>query len=415
MRVFNNETAIEYAHHILALAKREIKINNLRTYLVSCAAHTSKRFSKSITQFCSDRNTVIAKDKHRHACLCFSLLLNSRDLEMITTYFKWICTYYLSEYKSDDYILADKQLKEALEIRPELNEDLNSIIHHSFKIFMEEQAKLINVKENLLETSDSNQTKNKEKQQSECVRESCEEDDEIEVLFDENNNEENLMKGKTIRENSPFTSIFENLYEEIVFKIQANIQNDKEANSKYNAKLIHFILKNYMPYCFIWASFSFQDTELTRLTNGLGEKHNEFSKSIGTRMSPSNYADQAITIAKGSALTYQKTLLDNKPKKNKQANKELEDNEDYYHGVETYYKANSGVAKPSYQSSVIYQDYIQPQKKSVKRKNSSSKLLTLTNSSTQSDSSSFLISILYKNLFLNKNFITIKIISLKRK
>jgi hypothetical protein len=45
------------------------------------------------------------------------------------------------------------------------------------------------------------------------------------------------------------------------------------------------------------------------MTNGRGEKHNQFSKGIGTRMAPANYSNQALVIANGSAIQYKKDLL----------------------------------------------------------------------------------------------------------
>ena len=360
LRVFNNETAIEYAHHILSLSKHEIKINKSKTYLVSCVAHTSKRFSKAVTEFCLETNVLIAKDKHRHACLCFSLLLNSRDLQTITTYFKLICTYYLSKYKTDAFILADRQIKDSLDIRPKFNEDLNSIINHSFKSFVEEQAKVLGDND-IISVKNNDDDKSNQKQI-----------DFDEDLTNDSEIEEITTNGKTIRDNSPFTLIFENLYEEIAVKIEQNNENNLDLNSKYNPKILDFILKKYMPYCFIWASFSFQDTNLTRMTNGLGEKHNQFSKSIGTRMAPSNYSNQAITVAKGSSIKYQKDMANINSKKRKPITTQIEDSEDIYTCQETYYKPKSGVTKAStYQSSVIYQDYILPQKKSAKRKSAS--------------------------------------------
>ncbi len=60
MREFNDEDVIEYAHHILALAKNETKIDPSKTYLVSCNAHKIKLFSKSIVKYCLDSNALIS-------------------------------------------------------------------------------------------------------------------------------------------------------------------------------------------------------------------------------------------------------------------------------------------------------------------------------------------------------------------
>jgi hypothetical protein len=108
---------------------------------------------------------------------------------------------------------------------------------------------------------------------------------------------------------------------------------------------------------------------LTRLTNGLGEKHNQFSKSIGTQMAPCVYTNQAMVVANGSACTYSETITSQNTKKRKMPQViELKENEDFYEGEETYFKPKCGLPKQStYQSSVQYTEYKSPQSKSQKK------------------------------------------------
>ena len=134
-----------------------------------------------------------------------------------------------------------------------------------------------------------------------------------------------------------------------------------------------------MPYAFVWSSPAFQGLEQTRMTNGRGEKHNQFSKGIGTRMAPANYSNQALVIANGSAIQYKKDLSNNNSQQKKQASKAIEDNDDIYDCQETYYKVNSGVAKPTtYQSSTLYKS---PDKKLLKEKSAKIKNATASNKS----------------------------------
>ena len=403
MRAFNDEDVIEYAHHILALAKNETKIDPSKTYLVSCNAHTMKRFSKSIVKYCLDTNVLISKDKHRHACLCFSLLLNSRDLEMLTTCFTMLCTIYLSKNKNELYLKADSQVKALLDARPTDNEDLQVIIRYAYQSYMMEQqhtaastekSSVISDNETLGQATatqsveieiDNNELESYDQiiEVNDQELEICDRDH-ISSASDKNKSSTtkipDLSDGKTIRDRSPFTLIFEKIFEEVFNEIELlNEQNNNEKNYKYNPGLIDFILKKFMPYAFVWSSPAFQGLEQTRMTNGRGEKHNQFSKGIGTRMAPANYSNQALVIANGSAIQYKKDLSNNNSQQKKQASKAIEDNDDIYDCQETYYKVNSGVAKPTtYQSSTLYKS---PDKKLLKEKSAKIKNATASNKS----------------------------------
>jgi hypothetical protein len=76
----------------------------------------------------------------------------------------------------------------------------------------------------------------------------------------------------------------------------------------------------YMPYCFIWASFTFRyfdhdDSNITRITNGSIENFNGFIKSINETDFPNNYISKNIVTIKGMCKSYL-NFFDRKLKKN---------------------------------------------------------------------------------------------------
>jgi hypothetical protein len=94
-------------------------------------------------------------------------------------------------------------------------------------------------------------------------------DEEIKVL------EAEEESANTIKGRSPFTKIFFDIYS----AIKDSSESPAEVNPNYNPKIIIFLLENYMPYCFIWASLSMKDYGLSRLTNGIIEIENRTIKN----------------------------------------------------------------------------------------------------------------------------------------
>ena len=91
--------------------------------------------------------------------------------------------------------------------------------------------------------------------------------------------DENRDKNKTIKEQSPFTEIFKSL-EDTTFSKSEIEEANSNPNTKYFPEFITHLNSNFMPYVFIWASFTLKGMEITRLTNEIIESYNKFRKGL---------------------------------------------------------------------------------------------------------------------------------------
>jgi hypothetical protein len=121
------------------------------------------------------------------------------------------------------------------------------------------------------------------------------EDDEI--RFEHEDKDEMLNYEKiTIKNDSPFAS-----FSEIVLETLAYEAHNDKINEFFCPEFVALLLECYMPYCFIWASFTLQEANLTRLTNGIVDKYNSFSKSDNKKnILPHVYANEGYKLEKGT-------------------------------------------------------------------------------------------------------------------
>jgi hypothetical protein len=72
-------------------------------------------------------------------------------------------------------------------------------------------------------------------------------------------------------------------YAHHICKLANQIETQKDGstieNDFFNPEIINHLLNAYMPYAFIWASFSCVNLSVSRLTNGLIENYNKYRKS----------------------------------------------------------------------------------------------------------------------------------------
>jgi hypothetical protein len=275
--VFNRVDVIGYAHHIFEEAKHgSIKLDY--TYLLSCAAHTMKRFSKAIKKF------HLGKDLHRFICYCFSLLLNSTTLEKMDIYFDAMCSVFLSQHESDVFKKAVELLEESIASRPDDIKALDKILN------------------NFLDSVPQKE-------------DSCTSESDSPAL--------DTKSSKSIKDNSPFTHHYQKRYDHLKINLPDN--DDMISNNiKYCPQIMEFLMDSYIPYVFIWASFTCQDLEFSRLTNGLIESYNKYRKQ-GTPddLLPHRYINTSIKYIIGSNEEYLNNLKDNfkKSKKKKEITK----------------------------------------------------------------------------------------------
>jgi len=109
----NNETIIAYANRVYKLSIGETNVNQEPlSWMASCVAHTMRRFVNMVNSLQLDG------DSRSLAIYSFTLLLNSKSLEIISEYFKLICIVFLSSFKSNSSIVALKSIVIALNERP---------------------------------------------------------------------------------------------------------------------------------------------------------------------------------------------------------------------------------------------------------------------------------------------------------
>ena len=97
LEVLNMETIDEYAVRIYKYSKLETS-EFTKSFLASCCSHTMHRFTRALK-----RQVKFFDKEHRtFAVLCFSLLLNSTDLESSKQIFKLICNVFMHDKYSSE-------------------------------------------------------------------------------------------------------------------------------------------------------------------------------------------------------------------------------------------------------------------------------------------------------------------------
>ena len=89
------------------------------TWILSCIAHTMKRFAQPI------KILGIVDFLHSYACFCFSLLANCTSIELAGQYYKSICNIFLSPTSNDSVTQSKTLIKTAVSERPD---DLNELM-----------------------------------------------------------------------------------------------------------------------------------------------------------------------------------------------------------------------------------------------------------------------------------------------
>jgi len=92
----------------------------------------------------------------------------------------------------------------------------------------------------------------------------------------------------TIRDESPFTSHFNNIYDTHQF---VNETNENDNPYYFEQFVVDILLNRFLPYCFIWSSLTLRDPHyiMDRWTNGTVEKFIGTRKKSGTKLEPAEY------------------------------------------------------------------------------------------------------------------------------
>jgi hypothetical protein len=96
----------------------------------------------------------------------------------------------------------------------------------------------------------------------------------------------------TLKSLSPFTSIFITINNSTSESLDQCKDDTATTNKFYCPEIIQFLLDQFMPYCYLWASFALKDYGVTRMSNGLIENYNKYRKGGKLDLaSPSLYLD----------------------------------------------------------------------------------------------------------------------------
>ena len=272
LETLNSENVYSYMDKIYRVSKNEIEIDSKTSWLASCSAHTMNRFVKLLKK----KKLVAEKSIFQFAVYCFSLLLNTVELEATKTVFRLICIVFLRTKKASVFTEALDALKELMDKRTNDKIEIDGIIRkYSSNLLTNATSE---------PTSDSNE-------EIEQPSEEVEENDLNELMRDFCSN------SKTIKDSSPFARCFR----EIQAQIKAIDISDEffDENPFYNESFIDYLLDNHMPYIFIWGSYAFKGLDITRITNGCIENLFKFRKSLFSALYPADYMTRTYDMIMG--------------------------------------------------------------------------------------------------------------------
>jgi hypothetical protein len=261
----NLETIIQYAQKCYELAKGcsldsgLIIASKTNSWLVTCAHSTMQRFIKSIDNLTTGVK-ILTQSQKRYICFCFGLLLNSKSLDEISIYFKYMCIVFLSMNADSKFKEAELFLVNSLRER---NNDYNSIQSLIDQMSINESS----VTRNSF-YSDSNE-------QSNLI-----ESDQL------SNSDRQLLN--TLKSHSPFMLHFKKIKEEIesIF-IQNNQVNNNDLlhcpNDNYLPHIVDHFIEKFLPYSFLWSGFMFVNS--SNVNSGFSRiAHGSLSSSNAARL-----------------------------------------------------------------------------------------------------------------------------------
>jgi hypothetical protein len=164
-----------------------------------------------------------------------------------------MCKLFLSKYATNRVKIAFESIIKILSERPEELIQIKKIINKTEKSF-KLQSEITNSSEVYTALHISESTDHDE------IPESVENQ-----VADKENNEQK----RTIKESSPFTQVFNDIYNKCLIDISSeNEHGTMSTNKYYFPSFIEKILDEQLPYCFLWARFAFQDLDLSRKRHG---------------------------------------------------------------------------------------------------------------------------------------------------
>jgi hypothetical protein len=179
-----------------------------------------------------------------------------------------------------------------------------------------------------------------------------------------------LTTKETLKSLSPFTQIFVAIKTAVALLLVSNDKenDDLEPNAMYCPHIIDWLLEFYMPFCFIWASFSLKGYGVTRMSNGLAEMYNGYRKGgKEKKVKPGVYLESVIEGVESHAFRYQEeikkqpeTSAEAAAKKAKYdrieaAQLQIANENDEHYSADVWWGRNCGMPRPprSFQQKVL--------------------------------------------------------------
>jgi hypothetical protein len=129
LEVLNLETVEDYADRIFKYANKvNDEASTLKSFLASCVSHTMNRFTRGLKRQVKFLN---AESRTFSVC-CFSLLVNSTDLDSTKHIFTLMCTVFLNTYTNDAVNQAILALQALIQLRPDDSTEVKKIIQEIF-------------------------------------------------------------------------------------------------------------------------------------------------------------------------------------------------------------------------------------------------------------------------------------------
>jgi hypothetical protein len=299
LEALNLENMITYAHKVFRLGS--ISFEELPnfieqgTWIVSCCAHTMKRFHRCV------KSNVKQKEIITLACYAFSLLLNSTELSMLEEIFKVIVYVFYSETQSKLFLDNVQKLEKFINERPLVQGEVDKIIREK-PLF------------SIAKKNDDEEKESEGDEEDECECGECEACDYIAERNLTNYDEALFNKiDYSIKDESPFTSFFLNIYDTCCDEIsQHDLNNVKGApNTLLCPNFIEkVLLDRFCPYAFIWSGITCKDSNyiMTRWTNGTSEKNMGTKKDKNKsflNIDPASYVLSSYKTHLGKCVDYE--------------------------------------------------------------------------------------------------------------
>ena len=200
-----------------------------------------------------------------------SLLVKCKFLASIKEIFQRICYICLSPTLNQVCLSEIETMQKLIKDRPQ--DKINELIDESFKD--KNESLILNST-----TNEANKTSTK-------------------IKFDSDEKKIKNARKQTIRDRSPFSVEFLHIQNAAQTQIDQLPQIEEE-NVLFNPSFVKHLNEKFMPYCFIWASFTCQDLNINSLTNGTIEKYQGTIKGESlTNILPHKYAHDSFLRKKG--------------------------------------------------------------------------------------------------------------------